>query len=84
MQAKPTAHPRLVRLALLTAALSVSACVLHTGAADHVEYAATNAPPRPLRPRSTASVKVFVVSAPQRAYTEVGVISTHATGNDAM
>jgi hypothetical protein len=55
-----------------TWALAIAMCA--AGCGTSLQYAETNHPPRPMRPRPAADVEVFTSKPPEQPYVEVGII----------
>lgn len=53
--------------------LVLASVLLAAGCGHEIAYTSLNAPPRPLAPRDPSSVELFVSSAPDRPYVEVGL-----------
>jgi uncharacterized lipoprotein YajG len=62
-------------LALLALAVTLAAC------APQTTFVKTNAAPRALAPRAVDAVLVFTTSMPERAYAEVGIVSSRVSTN---
>src|SRR5262245_11769782 len=59
--------------------LAIAVCA--AGCGTSLQYAETNRPPHPMRPRIAASVEVFSSKLPEQPYVEVGIIEAHHQSN---